>query len=124
MVLKNLDAVEFVERTEGKNVVLIDGDQLAVLMIEHGLGVTTTKTYEIREVSNDFFDESEGGADPKVEEVGASRSCRRRNQPAIFINPGVVASLFSRYMQLHRHFSEPILCPCSVLLGHFGTSNR
>jgi restriction endonuclease Mrr len=28
-------------------------------MIEHGLGVVTTKTYELREVSNDFFDESE-----------------------------------------------------------------
>ena len=32
----------------------------AGLMIEHGLGVIMTKTYEIREVSNDFFDESEG----------------------------------------------------------------
>ena len=28
-------------------------------MIEHGLGVTTTKIYELKEVSNDFFDESE-----------------------------------------------------------------
>ena len=54
------DAVDFVERIEGKKVVLINGDQLADLMIDHGLGVTTTKTYEIREVSNDFFDESEG----------------------------------------------------------------
>jgi restriction system protein len=53
------DAVDFVERIEGKKVVLIDGDQLADLMIDYGLGVTTTKTYEIREVSNDFFDESE-----------------------------------------------------------------
>jgi restriction system protein len=54
------DAVDFVERIEGKKVVLINGDQLADLMIEHGLGVIRTKTYEIREVSNDFFDESEG----------------------------------------------------------------
>ena len=54
------DAVDYVERIEGKKVVLINGDQLADLMIDHGLGVTTTKTYEIREVSNDFFDESEG----------------------------------------------------------------
>ena len=53
-------AVDFVERIEGKKVVLINGDQLADLMIDHGLGVTTTKTHEIREVSNDFFDESEG----------------------------------------------------------------
>jgi restriction system protein len=54
------DAADFVERIEGKKVVLINGDQLAELMIEHGLGVITTKTYEIREVSNDFFDETEG----------------------------------------------------------------
>jgi restriction system protein len=54
------DAIDFVERIEGKKVVLINGDQLAELMIDQGLGVITTKTYEIREVSNDFFDESEG----------------------------------------------------------------
>lgn len=53
------DAAEFVERIEGKKVVLIDGDPLAGLMIEHGLGVTTTKTYELKGLSNDFFDESE-----------------------------------------------------------------
>jgi restriction system protein len=53
------DALDFVERIEGKKVVLIGGDQLATLLIDHGLGVTTTKIYEIREVSNDFFDESE-----------------------------------------------------------------
>lgn len=35
------------------------GDQLAELMIEHGLGVKTTKTYEIGEVSNDFLVKSE-----------------------------------------------------------------
>jgi restriction system protein len=53
------DAVDYVDRIEGKKVVLIGGDQLAELMIEHGLGVVTTKTYELKEVSNDFFDESE-----------------------------------------------------------------
>jgi len=34
---KNLDAVDFVDRIEGKQVELIDGDQLATLKIEHGL---------------------------------------------------------------------------------------
>lgn len=53
------DGLEFVDRIEGKKVVLIDGGRLADLMIEHNLGVTTTKTYELKEVSNDFFDESE-----------------------------------------------------------------
>jgi len=54
------DGLDFVDRIEGKKVVLIDGGRLADLMIEHNLGVTTTKTYELKEVSNDFFDESEG----------------------------------------------------------------
>ena len=53
------DGLDFVHRIEGKKVVLIDGHRLADLMIEHNLGVTTTKTYTLKEVSNDFFDESE-----------------------------------------------------------------
>jgi restriction endonuclease Mrr len=32
---------------DGKKFVLIKGDHLADLMIDHGLGVTTTKTFEI-----------------------------------------------------------------------------
>jgi restriction system protein len=35
------DAVVFIERIEGKVVVLIDGEQLADFMINRGLGVTT-----------------------------------------------------------------------------------
>jgi restriction endonuclease Mrr len=31
----------------GEFAVLINGDHLADLMIDHGLGVTTTKTFEI-----------------------------------------------------------------------------
>jgi restriction system protein len=54
------DALDYVERIEGKKVVLIDGDRLAEFMLDHGVGVTTTKVYELREVSNDFFDEDEG----------------------------------------------------------------
>lgn len=54
------DALEFVEKIEGKKVVLIDGERLAELMIEHGVGVATTQVYELKEVSNDFFDEDEG----------------------------------------------------------------
>jgi len=54
------DALDFVERIEGKKVVLIDGDRLAEFMIDYGVGVTTTKVYELREVSNDFFEEDEG----------------------------------------------------------------
>ena len=54
------DALDFVDRIEGKKVVLIDGPQLANLMIEHNVGVNPTKLYELKEVSNDFFDEDEG----------------------------------------------------------------
>ena len=54
------DANEFVDRIEGKKVVLIDGPQLADLMIDHNVGVLPTKNYELKEVSNDFFDEDEG----------------------------------------------------------------
>jgi restriction system protein len=54
------DALDFVDRIEGKKVVLIDGPKLAELMIEHNVGVKPTKLYELKEVSNDFFDEDEG----------------------------------------------------------------
>jgi restriction system protein len=54
------DALDYVERIEGKKVVLIGGERLAELMIEHGVGVATAQVYELKEVSNDFFDEDEG----------------------------------------------------------------
>ena len=54
------DALDYVDRIEGKKVVLIDGPQLAEVMIEHNVGVNPTKVYELKEVSNDFFDEDEG----------------------------------------------------------------
>jgi restriction system protein len=54
------DARDFVDRIEGKKVVLIGGAELAKLMIEHNVGVNLTKVYELKEASNDFFDEDEG----------------------------------------------------------------
>jgi restriction system protein len=54
------EALDYVERIEGKKVVLIGGERLAELMIDHGVGVATAQVYEIKEVSNDFFDEDEG----------------------------------------------------------------
>jgi restriction system protein len=53
------DADECVKQIEGKKVVLIDGERLADLMLEHGVGVATVQLYELKEVSNDFFDEDE-----------------------------------------------------------------
>jgi restriction system protein len=54
------DAIAFVDRIEGKRVVLIDGEQLAELMIRHNVGVATTETYELKALSGDFFDDDEG----------------------------------------------------------------
>jgi restriction system protein len=51
------DALEFVDRIEGKRVVLINGKQLAQMMIDHDVGVATIGTYKLKEISNDFFEE-------------------------------------------------------------------
>jgi len=51
------DAQEYIDRIEGKKVVLIDGAALTRFMIDHKVGVTTTRTYEVVDVSQDFFDE-------------------------------------------------------------------
>jgi restriction system protein len=50
------DARDFVKNLSTK-IALIDGEQLADLMIDHGLGVSTVATYEIRRVDSDYFDE-------------------------------------------------------------------
>ena len=39
-------------------IVLIDGHQLAQLMIDHDVGVSVEKTYEIKRVDSDYFTES------------------------------------------------------------------
>lgn len=40
---------------EQNHIVLIDGEKLANLMIEYGVGVSTVQTYEIKKVDSDFF---------------------------------------------------------------------
>ncbi|MDW8030042.1 MAG: restriction endonuclease [Armatimonadota bacterium] len=49
-------AVEEV-RSRGTKIVLINGDKLASLMIEYGVGVYTRHTYEIKDVDENFFEE-------------------------------------------------------------------
>ena len=39
-----------------KKVILIDGEQLAGLMIDYGVGVSTVDIYEIRRLDSDYFD--------------------------------------------------------------------
>lgn len=50
-------AREYAEQV-GVQLVLIDGDLLARLLFEHGLGVSVKQTYEIREFDRDFFEEA------------------------------------------------------------------
>lgn len=50
------EAVEYVGRIERK-IVLIDGRQLAELMIEHGVGVATARTFVVKKLDQDYFDE-------------------------------------------------------------------
>lgn len=47
------DAKEYVNRIE-KRIVLIDGQRLAALMIDHGVGVATVKTYAVQRIAGDY----------------------------------------------------------------------
>jgi restriction system protein len=50
------EAIRYAEAIESK-VVLIDGEQLADLMIEHNVGVSSAISYNIKRVDSDYFDE-------------------------------------------------------------------
>jgi restriction system protein len=51
------EAVTYVEHIEPK-VVLIDGKRLAELMIDFEVGVATARTYHVKRVDSDYFEES------------------------------------------------------------------
>lgn len=48
---------EFVGQVEYK-IILIDGQRLANLMIEHGVGLSTVNTYHVKTIDSDYFEES------------------------------------------------------------------
>jgi|SRR6185437_1006842 len=50
-------AYEFVQSIEPK-IILIDGNALAELMIEHNVGLSTKNSYEVKKIDNDYFDEA------------------------------------------------------------------
>lgn len=50
------DAEDYVSRIDAK-VVLIDGETLAQLMIDHNVGVSTINSYEVKKVDSDYFSE-------------------------------------------------------------------
>jgi restriction system protein len=49
-------AVEYVGRVS-QRVVLIDGEQLAALMVAYGVGVRVRSRYEVKELDDDYFNE-------------------------------------------------------------------
>lgn len=51
------DAYQWIKTTADKKIIPIDGEKLAQLMIEHGVGVTVSKTYRICDVDSNYFNE-------------------------------------------------------------------
>lgn len=50
------DALDYVARIDTK-IVLIDGQSLAALMVDHNVGVTPARTYDIKRIDSDYFEE-------------------------------------------------------------------
>lgn len=50
------DALDYTPKNETK-IVLIDGEQLAQLMIDYNLGCTTQQIYELKKIDSDYFGE-------------------------------------------------------------------
>lgn len=50
------DALDYVSRIEMK-IVLIDGETLAQMMIEHNVGVSTVSQYTLKRIDSDYFSE-------------------------------------------------------------------
>jgi restriction system protein len=48
--------LDYVPRNETK-IVLLDGEQLAQLMIDYNLGVTSVSSYEVKRIDSDYFGE-------------------------------------------------------------------
>jgi restriction system protein len=53
------DAVEFAKNVNNSKIVLIDGDELAELMIDHNVGVSVAQVYEVKRIDSDYFAEGE-----------------------------------------------------------------
>ncbi len=53
----NQNAIDYA-RSIAQKVILIDGERLAELMIEHNVGVSPSKTFTLKKVDSDYFEES------------------------------------------------------------------
>lgn len=50
------DAIDYAQGIKQLKIILIDGQQLAELMIEHNIGVNPVETYVIKRLDSDYFD--------------------------------------------------------------------
>jgi restriction system protein len=50
------DARNFVSRIQ-KKIILVDGEQLAQLLIDHNVGVAIEEAYVVKKIDSDYFDE-------------------------------------------------------------------
>jgi restriction system protein len=50
------DAKTYVSQME-KKIVLIDGEQLSEMMIDHDVGVSVGETYAVKRIDSDYFSE-------------------------------------------------------------------
>ena len=51
------DALDYVSRIDVK-VVLLDGTQIADLMIDHDVGVSVESTFVLKRIDSDYFEEA------------------------------------------------------------------
>jgi restriction system protein len=51
------DVLEFSSRIDSE-IVLIDGKKLVDLMIDHNIGVSIVKSYEMKKIDSDYFEEA------------------------------------------------------------------
>ncbi len=54
-------AMEYVKNNHSFKISLIDGDELARMMIDHNLGVSLVQRYEIKRIDSDFFTADRNG---------------------------------------------------------------
>lgn len=50
------ESIDYVSKIDNK-IVLIDGPQLSALMIDHGVGVSTIASYDLKRIDTDYFSE-------------------------------------------------------------------
>jgi restriction system protein len=53
------DARAYVDSIQERNIVLIDGAQLAQLMIEHDIGVSEVGRYVVKQIDSDYFGDAQ-----------------------------------------------------------------